>query len=150
METWIWRISEAHKGENIASSQSTPLKAITNGVTYPGKKNLVSTISLLCPSAQTQCHLQEAVQYWHWLPNVLITNPTPLHSGSAVLLCQAYLSPSMVVPSPRRPEQATAHTMSLKLGVLTVCSLGCGKAQRALCYSWRESRQTAWKQSVWK
>lgn len=50
----------------------------------------------------------------HRLPNLLIPSSTPLCSGGTAPapLSHAYLRPSTVGPSHRRPAKTTAHTMS--------------------------------------
>lgn len=88
---------------------------------------------------------REAGQHQHWLINLLTPNPIPPCTlVGTTLLSQGCHSPSTADPSPKRPAQTLAHTISLKPGVLKVSRPGWHRARRALCCSWREARQITW------
>ena len=67
----------AHSVEVICSSWSVSQRDSIHGETLSGAKELASTISFSCSSAQAQSHLWKPVQCPHLLPNFHTPSPSP-------------------------------------------------------------------------
>lgn len=93
-----------------------------------GTKEPAGTISLQCPSAQAQSHLRDAVQLWHWPPNLLTPSTIPSHSSGTALLNHSCLSSTTAGLSPRKSAQAPAHTSSDQIQEGLSSSGGCDRS----------------------